>query len=151
MKGRTIVTDKQKLGKKGGEKRIDKQWIGEEGRKECDKNSWWGLTNVVKIIEKGMFVLIEVLKEKWERQWSWKKNVCWGRKGRTKISFEEKEKTKGGEKWTMEHWRNNKMAEIYTFIERTGERKGKERKTYWERNRCWQEQKRKLNGLKDNL
>jgi hypothetical protein len=30
----------------------------------------------------------------------------------------------------MEHWRNNKMAEIYTFIERTGERKGKERKTY---------------------
>lgn len=36
----------------------------------------------------------------------------------------------------MEHWRNNKMAEIYTFIERTGERKGKERKTYWERNRC---------------
>ncbi len=25
MKGRTIVTDKQKLGKKGGEKRIEKQ------------------------------------------------------------------------------------------------------------------------------
>ena len=36
----------------------------------------------------------------------------------------------------MEHLRNNRMAEIYTFIERTGERKGKERKTYWERNRC---------------
>ena len=32
MKERTIVTDKQKLGKKGGEKRIEKQWIGEEGR-----------------------------------------------------------------------------------------------------------------------
>ena len=65
-----------------------------EKRKEWDKNSGWGLTNGVKIVGKGMFVLNEVLKEEWQMQRSWKENVCWERKGRMKISFEEKEKNK---------------------------------------------------------